>query len=265
MTSSAGTFGSDSRPWAVVAGFELRGLWLSARGLTVLFGYTVLLSIMTYLAATSSELNLLDARESIGAIVQLAIGLGTLAALVVSADAISGERERDTLEALLLTPVPRRDLVIGKMVAASSMWLAGTVVALPYVASMAQGPAVTADAVLVLVTVGPLVGAALTALGMAFSAVSMSNRVSLAASIVTLLVLAAPSQLPAIGSQGLLGSVLITINPISAGLKLASNVLVGQQSWSSQWTLIISPMIAAIFLTVIAVRMSSRVRLGGSR
>lgn len=265
MMSDAGKIARRSRPWAIVAAHELAGLWLSAKGLAVLFGYTVLLSLMTYLAATSSELNLLDARESIGVIVQVAIGLGTLAALVVSADAISGERERDTLESLLLTPVPRRDLVIGKMIAASSMWLAGTLVALPYIAAMAQGPAITADAVLVLATVGPLVGAALTALGMAFSAVAMSNRVSLAGAIVTLLVLAAPSQLPAISSQGALATALVTINPVSAGLKLASNVLVAQQAWSSQWTYLISPLVAALVLTFVAVRMSSRVRLGGSR
>ncbi len=265
MMAEARREASTTRPWAIIAAHELRGLWLSAKGLTVLLGYTVLLSLMTYLAATSSELNLLDARESIGVIVQIAIGLGTLAALVVSADAISGERERDTLESLLLTPVPRRDLVIGKMIAASSMWLAGTVVALPYVAAMAQGPAITADAVLVLLTVGPLVGAALTALGMAFSAVSMSNRVSLAGAIVALLVLAAPSQLPAISSQGALAAILVTVNPVSAGLKLASNVLVAQQSWSSQWTYLISPLVAATALTVLAVRMSGRVRLGGSR
>ncbi len=265
MAVEATRAGLTDRAWAIIAAHELRGLWLSAKGPAVLLGYTLLLSLMTYLAATSSELNLLDARESIGVIVQVAIGLGTLAALVVSADAISGERERDTLESLLLTPVPRRDLVIGKMIAASSMWLAGTVVALPYVAVMSQGPAITADAVLVLLTVGPLVGAALTALGMAFSAVSMSNRVSLAGAIVTLLVLAAPSQLPAISSQGALAAVLVTVNPVSAGLKLASNVLVAQQSWSSQWTYLISPLIAAIVLTILAVRMSRRVRLGGSR
>ena len=253
------------RPWMVIASHELRSLWFSAKGLSVLFGYSVLLSVMTYVAATDSQLNLLDARESVGVIVQVAIGLGTLAALVVSADAISGERERDTLEALLLTPVPRRDLVVGKMVAASTMWLGALIVAIPYVASMARGPAVAGDALLVLLTVGPLVGAALTALGLAFSAVSMSNRVSLAASVATLLILAAPGLLPAVTAKGLLGSLLIKANPVSAGLKLAGSVLIDQKTWGSQWALLISPLVAALVLTVVAVAMSRRVRLGGAR
>ena len=262
MTTFAG---KASTPWSVVAGHELRGLWLSAKGLTVLLGYTLLLSVMAFVAASEAQLNLLDARESVGIVVQMAIGLGTLAALVVSADTISGERERDTLEALLVTPVSRRALVIGKMVAASSMWLAGIVVALPYVLVLAQGPGVAADAIFVLIVAGSLVGVSLTALGMAISAVSMSNRVSLAAAVGILLVLAAPSQLPAVTARGVLGSILIAANPVSAGLKMAGLVLIDQETVASQWTLLISPVVAAILLTFVAIRLSNRVRLGGAR
>ncbi len=251
--------------WIVIAVHELRGLWLSAKGLTVLFGYTILLSIMAFIAASEAQLNLLDARESVGIVVQMAIGLGTLAALVVSADAISGERERDTLEALLVTPVSRRALVIGKMVGASSMWLAGIVVAVPYVVAMANGPGVAADALFVLVVAGSLVGASLTALGIAISAVAMSNRVSLAAGVGVLLVFAAPSQLPAVTAKGALGAVLVAANPVSAGLKLAGLVLIDQETLASQWTLLISPVVAAVVLTYLAIRLSSRVRLGGAR
>lgn len=257
-----------SRPqvsWVVIAVHELRVLWLSARGLTVLFGYTLLLSIMAFVAASEAQLNLLDARESVGIVVQMAIGLGTLAALVVSADAISGERERDTLEALLVTPVSRRALVIGKMAGASSMWMAGITVALPYVIAMARGPGVAADAMFVLVVAGSLVGVSLTAVGMAISAIAMSNRVSLAAAVGLLLVFAAPSQLPAVTANGVLGSFLIAANPVSAGLKLAGLVLIDQESLASHWTLLISPAVAAIVLSFVAIRLSSRVRLGGAR
>ncbi len=257
---------STSRsPWRVVTTRELADLWLSPRGLTVLFGFTVLLSLLAYLAAADAGVNLLDARESVGVVVQTSIGLGTLAALVVSADAISGERERGTLEALLLTPVARRHLVTGKLLAASTMWMAALVVALPYVAVMANGPGVAADAVLVLAVAGGLVGAALTALGLAISSLSMSNRVSLAASVGLLLLLAAPSQLPAIKANSTLGSVLVKGNPVSAGLQLSKNVLVSQQPWSDQWSYLISPMVAAIVLTAVAIALSKRLELGGAR
>ena len=259
--------GHQRRPasWTVVARHETAELWLSAKGLSVLFGFSLLLAVLAYLAAVDAGINLLDARESVGIVVQTSIGLGTLAALVVSADAISGERERGTLEALLVTPVARRSLVVGKLVAATTMWLASLVVALPFVAALADGPGVAGDAVVVLVVAGALVAAALTALGLAISAVALSNRVSLAAAVAVLLLLAAPSQLPSLKANSALTSILIKANPVSAGLTLADNVLVKQQPWSDQATYLISPIVGAVALTALAVALSRRLELGGSR
>ena len=251
--------------WRVVAGQELRDLWLSSKGLTVLLVYSVLLSVLAYLAASDADLNLLDSRESVGVVGQAAIGFGTLAALVVSADAISGERERGTLESILVTPLRRRDLVLGKLLAATSMWVAALLVAVPYLIVMGRGPEVTVDAVLTVTIAGSLVAAALTALGMAVSAASLSNRVSLAASVGILIALTIPSQLPAITTKSVIGSILIKANPVAAGLRLTNEVLVKQASWSSQWTLLISPAIAAVLLTGLAIRMSRRLELGDSR
>lgn len=251
--------------WRTVARQEAGELWLSSKGLSVLFGFSLLLAVLAYIASADAGINLLDAREAVGVVVQTSIALGTLAALVVSADAISGERERGTLESLLVTPVSRRSLVVGKLAAATTMWLATLVTALPFVVVMADGPGIATDAILVLVVAGALVAAALTALGLAISSVAMSNRVSLAAAVALLLLLAAPSQLPGIKANSALGSTLIKANPVSAGLKMANNVLVSQQPWSDQVSLLLSPIIAAIALTALAVGLSHRLELGGAR
>lgn len=264
MTTMAPTPPS-SRTWRVITRQEIADLWLSSKGLSVLLGFTLLLAVLSYLASADAGINLLDARESVGVVVQTSIGLGTLAALVVSADAISGERERGTLEALLVTPVARSSIVIGKLLAATTMWFVSLLIALPFVAVMAQGPGIALDAVSVLIVAGTLVAAALTALGLAVSAVAMSNRVSLAASVGGLLLLAAPSQLPAIKANGALGSVFIKANPVSAGLQMASNVLVKQESWGDQWIYLVSPTIACVALTALAIALSRRLELGGAR
>lgn len=252
-------------PWRVIARQEISDLWLGSKGLSVLLGFTVLLAVLAYLSSANAGINLLDARESVGIVVKASIALGTLAALVVSADAISGERERGTLEALLVTPIARRDIVVGKLLAATTMWVASLVVALPFVAVMADGPGVAVDALTVLVAAGALIAAALTALGLAVSAIAMSNRVSLAASVAILLLLATPSQLPAVQAPGVLGSVFVKANPVSAGLTLADDVLVKQQTWAAQWPYLVAPLVAAVVLTSLAVALSRRIELGGSR
>ena len=251
--------------WAVVAGQELRDLWLGTRGLMMILGYSAVLSVLAFMVAGNAELNLLDARESVGLFVRVSLALGTLAALVISADAISGERERGTIENLLLTSVRRRDLVLGKLLAATSVWVAAFAVAVPYVVVISRGPGIAGDALLVLLGAGTLVAMALTAFGMAVSSVTRTNRSSLIIAIVILLALAAPSQLPGSATRGALGDFLIMANPVSAGLKLAGKVIVDQASWASQWKLLISPAVASVVLTAIAVASSRKVGLGRNR
>ena len=99
--------------WVVVARQELRDLWLAGRGLPLMLAFTLLLSVVTWLTAANQGLNFLEQHEAVSLTLQVAVAVGALLALLVAADAFSGERERGTLETLLLTPVPRWELALG--------------------------------------------------------------------------------------------------------------------------------------------------------
>src|SRR2546426_9719475 len=125
------TVDSAARPpraWAVVAGQELRDLWLGGRGLLLSLAFSGLLSVLSYLVATNQALNFLEQRESVNLTLQVAIAVGAMLALLAGADAISGERGRGSLQSLLLTPVARLELTPGKLLAALSLWIAAFVV-----------------------------------------------------------------------------------------------------------------------------------------
>ena len=246
--------------WTVVAGQELRDLWLGTRGVALVLAFSVVLSVLTVLVAGNADLNLLDARQTVGLCVQVTLGLGTLAVLIIRADSISGERERGTQEHLLLTPVLRRDLVAGKLVAALSVWAAVLSVSLPYILVLARGPGIAGDAMLLLV-VGTLVAVAFAGLGLTVSSVSRTNRSSLIIALLALLALAIPSQLPASAIKGALGDILVLANPAVAGFKLVGTVIVDQSTWSSQWNLFIAPLAASVILTVLAVASSRKISL----
>ena len=145
-----------SSRWTVVAEQESRDLWIGGRGPVLVFGFSVLLSAMTYLAATNRAMNFLEQREAVNLTVQVGLAVGVLLTIVVSADAISGERERGTFEALLLTPVSRRAIVVGKLAAATTMWLACLVVTLPYLWVLGRGVAGAGQAALLALVVGTL-------------------------------------------------------------------------------------------------------------
>src|SRR3954454_16619655 len=61
----------------------------------------------------------------------LELGLICLLAPALTADLIAGERERRTLDLLLVTPLSRRQIVVGKLIAALGSLLLLIVLALP--------------------------------------------------------------------------------------------------------------------------------------
>jgi ABC-2 type transport system permease protein len=253
--------------WAVVATQECRDLWLGGRGPMLLFAYSLLLSAMTYLAATNQVLNFLERREALNLVLQVAVAVGSLLTLVVAADGVSGERERGTIESLLLTPATRRSLLAGKLLAALTMWAACYVVLVPYVLVLGRGLSMTATAVALGLGVGTLLALGLAAVGLLVSALSNSNRVSLAGSLFLLLALFVPSQLPTGPSPGwFFDVVLVRANPVASALHYLSQVLVHGHSWTRDIDYAVGPGVVAVLavgaLLVFAGRLM-RLQAGG--
>jgi ABC-2 type transport system permease protein len=249
-------------PWLVVAEREVRDLWLGGRGLALLLAYAVVLSLTTYLTASNTALNFLEQRESVSLTLQVAVAVGALLALLAAADAISGERERGTLESLLLAPIPRRSLVIGKGVAAYTLWLVAFVVAVPYVWYLGRGVGVVRIALLNGLLVGSLLSLAMVGLGLLISTFADSNRVSLSASVFILLALFAPTQMPTSAQRGWFGDLLQRADPFTAGLRYLGRTIVNARSFGQEGHWLVGPAIAAAVALGLTLAVSGRVRLG---
>jgi ABC-2 type transport system permease protein len=243
--------------WSVVARQEIRDLWIGGRGTALMTAYTILLSAISYLAATNQQLNFLERREAVNLVVQVALATGVLVTLLVSADAISGERERRTLESLLLAPISRSGIAIGKQVAALSLWLVCALVALPYLWVLGRGTAATGPAMLMILATGTLVAVPLAGLGLLASGVSSSNRVSIAISLFVLLALFAPTQLPGM-ARSWFGELLIRVDPLASALEYTGRVLVAGHGWRQDVDYLLAPAILLALTTGVLL-------LGGSR
>ena len=259
MSASAGSHAerSGGSAWAVVGAQELRDLWLGGRGLWLCFGFSVLLSVMSYLTTTNTALNFREQGESVSLTVQVAIGVGSLLALLAAADTFSGERERGTLESLLLTPASRLQLTGGKLLAALSLWLGAFVITIPYVWFLGRGVGVTGDALATGLLVGTLLAIFLASLGLIISVFAGSNRVSLSVSLFLLLALFAPTQLPA-GVQKGWGETLLSVFPVTAGENYVGRIVVDGHAWSEDVSLLIAPLVAAAVFAALALLVGSR-------
>jgi ABC-2 type transport system permease protein len=231
--------------WLLVAAHEVQDLWTSGRGLLLIFGFSVLLSVVTYLAGSDQALNFLEQRETVSLTLEIAVAVGVLLTLVVSADAVSGERERGTLENLLVSPVSRRAIIMGKVVGALSFWVAAYLVSVPYIWVLGRGVSVVRSALLIGLAVGTLLAVALATLGLLISAVSSSSKISLACSLFVLLALFAPSQLPSGTPQGWFGSLLDRVNPVGAATHYITGVVVHGQRWTKDISYLASPVVLA--------------------
>jgi len=251
------------RAWLSVARQELRDFWLGGRALGLLLAYSLLLSAMTYLTATNSLLNFLEQRESVNLTLQIGVAVGALLVLLTTADAISGERERGTLESLLLAPVKRVDLVAGKGLAALSVWAAAFAVAIPYVWFLAHGVGIVGVALAGGFVVGSLLALFLAGLGLLISSLSGSNRISLSVSVFVLLALFAPTQLPAGAQQGWVGDLFIRIDPFSSSLHYLGKVVVDGHGADQAASWLLSPVIAASAAVLLALGASRFVTLRG--
>jgi ABC-2 type transport system permease protein len=257
---------STARPrvWPVVAGQELRDLWLGGRGLLLSLAFSGLLSVLSYLVATNQALNFLEQRESVNLTLQVAIAVGALLALLAGADAISGERERGSLESLLLTPVSRLQLTGGKLLAALSLWIAEFVITIPYVWFLGRGVGIVRDALAVGLLVGTLLAIFLVSLGVLVSIFAGSNRVSLSVSLFVLLALFAPTQFPTGAQQGWAGDLFLRANPLTAGEHYVGKIVVDGHPWSQDASWLVSPIIAAVLFAVLTAIAGARLmRLSG--
>jgi ABC-2 type transport system permease protein len=245
--------------WLVVAGQEFRDLWKSGRGPLLLFCFSVLLSAVTYLASTNQALNFLERREAVNLLLQFAVAVGVLVTLIVSADGISGERERGTLESLLVTPASRRGIVAGKLMAALSLWFAAFGVTIPYVWVLARAVGILTKALVLGLIVGTIVAVGMGSIGLLISAVSNSNKTSLAASAFLLLILFAPTQLPSGLPQGWFFDVLQRANPVASALSYITTQLVQGAPWTEDLSFLISPLVTVVLAGGALIFLSPRI------
>jgi ABC-2 type transport system permease protein len=237
--------------WWLVFTRELSELWLGGKAPVLLLIFSVLLGIMTWVMASNSELSLIPPQEMTYETLKAAIAVGLFISMIIGADSISGERERATLEGLLLTPTSRRQIVIGKFLAGISPWPVCMLIAVPYMYVLSQGNEVFRAAVPWGALTGTVLAPAFTGMGMLASFWSNSNKTSLFTGLGLYVLFLLPSQLPGRAQTGLAGSLLQQVNPIAATNHFLSKMLVNNRSLIEWWPFLIAPVAFAVTIYVL--------------
>jgi ABC-2 type transport system permease protein len=253
---------ADRPVWWLVFRQELADLWVGGKALNLLILFGVLMSVTAFLLATNSELSLTPPRMMIVVMVQSAITFGLFIGLVIASESLSGERERATLEPLLLAPAGRRQIILGKFLAALSPWPFAYLYCVPYVIVLAQGdlalwPGLAWGAIL-----GTLTTVAFTALGMLASLWSNSSRTSLFVGLLIYIAALLPAQLPGEFQATTAGALVQAIDPLEAVRQFLLKGFVDVRPVEELWPLLYAPITAtAIIVAVLFLYAAPRLRL----
>jgi len=234
----------SARPaWLLVLIRELTDLWVGGKALVLVFIYTVFLGVITYVIASNSELSLIPPKEMVYETIKNVMAVSLFIGLIIGADSLSGERERNTLESLLLTPASRRQIVIGKFLAAVTFWPAAFVIAIPTFKLLSQGDEIFGQGLFWGGLLGTVMVFAYVGLGMLVSYWSNSNKTSYFVSLGIYILFLVPAQLPGTAQTGVMGQFLQWINPIAAVNHFLSKILVNNIKFSEFWTWIEAPIV----------------------
>lgn len=235
---------SASTPgWMVVLRSELSDLWIGGKAVVFLILFSVLMGVLTFLFATNTELSLTPPSESLFLMLKTTLAVGLLFGLVLGADTISGERERATIESLLLTPVKRRDVIVGKYLAALSPWPAAMLVAAGYLILIAPDRATFASSYFWMLVIGTLIVAAFTGFGVLVSVWSATNKASLSTSLLVYILFLVPTQLPGNAQAGAVGEFIKRVNPLDAVNQFLDKLIVSNGKFEEMVLWLASPLI----------------------
>lgn len=262
--------GSALPVWWVVASRELADLWIGGKAAVLLVIFSVVMGVMAYVLASNSELSLIPPKEMVFETLKDVLAIAGIIGLIIGADMVSGERERSTIETLLLTPASRRQIVVGKFIAAISPWPVAFAITIPYWKVLSQGDEIFGQAVLWGAIMGSLLSAALAGLGILVSIWSNSNRTSFFVSLGIYVAFLVPSQLPGTAQTGAMGQLLQWVNPVAATTHFLAKILVNNVTLEEFWPWLTTPVlfpaiVLGLLFLVAGPRLGFEARAGGLR
>ena len=247
--------------WKLVLRRELTDLWIGGKAFNLLLVYSALLGLISYTYSFLPDLSLVPAQEAVYEMLKNATAFSIFIGLIIGADSISGERDRSTLESLLVTPVNRRHIMVAKLLAGMSPWPAAYLIVVPFLYVLAQGNEVLGPAMLWGALTGTMLVLGYTGLGMLVSFWSSTNKISYFVSLSIYALLLVPVELSGDGVD-ITGEFLQWINPVSAVNYFLSKHLLYHRPVSENWPWLVSCVLLAAMSVVLLLRFAgSRLRL----
>jgi ABC-type transport system involved in multi-copper enzyme maturation permease subunit len=220
--------------WRPLIGKEIQEDFRSARGAFFLVVAALVLSVFAVLLVSNTELSLLDNAQAVYMMAGIVIALAALVAVLRGSDGFAGERDRQTLEPLLLAPINGSGLAAAKLCGILVSWLTLFILAIPYLWAVGSTGQNLFAAILYLFLAGTLIVLVFGGAALALSARMKTFKGVLSLGLTVLLLLGSPVLLGPSLRQSAVGRVLDLANPFAAALNTLDSVIIDSQGLSWQ-------------------------------
>ncbi len=241
---------------------ECREDIFAVRGMGLYLTAAMVLSAFGLLLVGNTELSLLDNAQAVYMMAGIILALAALIAVVRGSDAFAGERDRQTLEALLVTPVSGNELAAGKLAALMISWLFLYLLAVPYIWAVGSSGQNLLPALLYLFVTGTILIVIFGSLVLGLSARVRSFKGAMSSGLILFLFAAAPVALGPSLRQSSVGLILDWLNPFAIAMNMLDAVIIDSLTSPGQQLLPLTALSGyAVFAVWILRKSSGRIEL----
>jgi ABC-2 type transport system permease protein len=191
---------------------------------------SLLFSFTSYLLLTNKELSLLDQTELLWLLGKIIIGVAFLIVTIDASSIITTEFEKETAESLFLSPISLKDFIIGKFLAALTLWGMVFVVAIPYIIVASSGSNLAIPFLFYTALLGTLGVTGLIMIIFGISLLYRTAKNTLTTSLVILLAFSIPALFSSTLKNNTVADIFSKINPVDNIFSSLDNVLVDYQT-----------------------------------
>jgi ABC-type Na+ efflux pump permease subunit len=221
----------------------------SARGAALYLVGAGVLSVFSLLIVSNTELSLLDNAQAVYMLSAIIITMTLIIIVIRGGDGFAGERERETLETLLITPVSPAEIAVAKLMGLLFLWLIIFVLSMPYLWAVGSTGQNLFSALIYLFVAGTLLVVIFGGFMLALSVRMKTFRGSLSIGLAVFLLSASPILLGPSLRQSAVGRFVDLINPFAIALNMLDSVVVDSLGVLFQ----IIPLAILIFYTIAAI------------
>jgi ABC-type transport system involved in multi-copper enzyme maturation permease subunit len=215
--------------WLPLVKREFQEDFKASRGLAFFLIAALVLSAFTVLLVSNTELSLLDNAQAVYMMAGIVLALAALVAVIRGSDGFAGERDRLTLEPLLLTPISGPGLAAAKLGGLLFSWLMLFILAIPYLWAVGSTGQNLLPTFQYLFLAGTLVVLVCGGAALALSARLKTFKGVLSIALAMLLLFASPVLLGPSLRQSAVGRLLDLANPMAAALNTLDSVIIDSQ------------------------------------